>query len=84
MTSVPRGDFAITKGEGKLSLYRWNTTIAKHYFCSVCGIYTHHQRRSKPAEYAINVACLEGSDPTLGNIVGVLDGKSNTIVKSVE
>jgi hypothetical protein len=49
----------VTKGQDKLSLYQWNTRTARHYFCSVCGIYTHHQRRS----LASIVACIEGVDP---------------------
>lgn len=52
-----------TKGEDKLTLYQFNTKTAKHYFCSVCGIYTHHQRRSNPDQYGINVACLDGVSP---------------------
>ena len=72
--SVPLSGIRVVKGEEKLSLYQFNTHTAKHYFCSVCGIYTHHQRRSNPNEYAVNVACLEGVDPyTLGE-VEVLDG----------
>ncbi len=46
-----------------LRLYQFNTRTAKHYFCSVCGIYTHHQRRMNPNEYGFNVGCLEGVDP---------------------
>ncbi|NBU89174.1 MAG: GFA family protein, partial [Betaproteobacteria bacterium] len=38
----------------KLRLYQFNTKIAKHYFCSNCGIYTHHQRRSFPDQYGYN------------------------------
>ncbi len=52
-----------TKGEDTLTLYQFNTKTAKHYFCSVCGIYTHHQRRSNPNEFGVNVACLEGVSP---------------------
>lgn len=52
-----------TKGEDTLTLYQFNTNTAKHYFCSVCGIYTHHQRRSNPNEFGVNVACLEGISP---------------------
>lgn len=51
------------KGEDVLTLYQFNTKTAKHYFCSVCGIYTHHQRRSNPTQFGINVACLEGISP---------------------
>ena len=51
------------KGEELLTLYEFNTKTAKHYFCSMCGIYTHHQRRSNPNQFGINVACLEGISP---------------------
>jgi hypothetical protein len=64
----------IIKGEDKLTLYQFNTKTAKHYFCSICGIYTHHQRRSNPNQYGFNIACLEGINPyELGN-VPILDG----------
>ncbi len=63
MASVPLGALKITEGEQFLSLYQFNTMTAKHYFCSVCGIYTYHQMRSNPNQYGFNVACLEGFDP---------------------
>lgn len=57
------------KGADNLSLYQWGTGTAKHYFCKTCGIYTHHQRRSNPTQYGINIACLEGVDPSdLGDV----------------
>ena len=67
--SAPLDGLRITKGADKLTLYQWNTRTAKHWFCSVCGIYTHHQRRSNPNQYGVNVACLEGVNPRdLGNV----------------
>jgi hypothetical protein len=60
VASVTLDRLKIIKGEDKLSLYQFNTKTAKHYFCSVCGIYTHHQRRSDPREFGFNVGCLEG------------------------
>ena len=63
-----------TKGEDKLTLYQFNTKTAKHYFCSVCGIYTHHQRRSDPRQFGVNVACLEGISPFDFAEVVVFDG----------
>ena len=53
----------VTKGEEFLSLYQFNTKTAKHYFCSICGIYTHHQRRSNPNEFGFNIGCLDGVNP---------------------
>ncbi|WP_210319080.1 GFA family protein [Devosia faecipullorum] len=57
------GAFDILTGAGKLSVYSFNTMTAKHYFCSSCGIYTHHQRRSNPGQLGVNVACLKGVSP---------------------
>ena len=69
VASVPLSGINITQGEEILSLYQFNTKTAKHYFCSNCGIYTHHQRRSNPEQYGFNVACLEGVNPfELGEI----------------
>ena len=56
-------DLKITAGAEALTLYQFNTNTAKHYFCSKCGIYTHHQRRSNPSQYGVNAACLSGVSP---------------------
>lgn len=72
--AVPLEGLRILKGADKLSLYQFNTMTAKHYFCSVCGIYTHHQRRSNPQEFGYNVACLEGVNPYELGEVPVTDG----------
>lgn len=80
MHSVPLESFTIVRGEDKLSLYQWNTKIAKHYFCSNCGIYTHHQRRSNPNEYGFNVACLKGVNPYELGDIPVGDGMSMSLV----
>lgn len=64
----------IEQGEHALSAYQFNTNTAKHFFCSTCGIYTFHQRRSNPNQYGVNVACLEGLSPFDFEDVPVLDG----------
>lgn len=69
VTSVPLAAFRLVHGEKNLTLYQFNTKTAEHYFCSTCGIYTHHKRRSNPNQYAVNVACIEGVNPfELGDI----------------
>lgn len=69
VASVALSGIRIVKGHDVLTLYQFNTMTAKHYFCSVCGIYTHHQRRSNPEQYGYNVGCLEGVNPfELGDV----------------
>ena len=74
VASVPLSGIKILKGSEVLKLYQFNTKTAKHYFCSVCGIYTHHQRRSDPKEFGFNVGCLEGINPYELTDVPVNDG----------
>lgn len=73
VTSTP-GAFRITQGEDKLATYRFNTKSAEHHFCTVCGIYTHHKRRSNPHQLGVNVACLNGISPFDFHEVVVFDG----------
>lgn len=77
VASVPLAGLKVVKGENKLKLYQFDTREAEHYFCSVCGIYTHHKRRSNPNQYGINVACLEGVDPSLLDGIKTYDGAGN-------
>lgn len=63
VASVALDGIRIVEGANVLRLYQFNTKTAKHYFCSLCGIYTHHQRRSNPNEYGFNIGCLEGVNP---------------------
>jgi hypothetical protein len=73
VTSTPE-QFRITRGEDKLATYRFNTGVAEHHFCTVCGIYTHHKRRSNPNELGVNAACLEDVSPFDFREVPVMDG----------
>jgi hypothetical protein len=73
VTSTPDA-FRITQGEDKLATYRFNTESAAHHFCTVCGIYTHHKRRSSPNQLGVNVACLEGVSPFDFRELIVFDG----------
>ena len=59
MYMVKNEEFTIIKGLEKLSLYQFHTKVAKHYFCSVCGIYTHHNPRSNPLMTGFNLGCLD-------------------------
>jgi hypothetical protein len=66
--------FSILEGQAALTSYRFNTRAAQHFFCSRCGIYTHHKRRSDPTRFGVNVACLDGISPFDFKNVPVVDG----------
>lgn len=72
--SAKLDDLTIVAGQETLTAYQFGTMSAKHYFCSKCGIYTHHQRRTNPNEYGVNVACLAGVSPFDFDEVAVNDG----------
>ena len=78
MTRVPEDRFRLLAGEEFLSLYQFNTKVAKHYFCKVCGIYPFHRPRVAPHLYGVNVGCLEGVDP-LSLKVGLNDGAAYSV-----
>jgi hypothetical protein len=76
VASVLVDELEVVKGADRLSLYTWGTGSARHYFCSVCGIYTHHRRRSMPSEYGVNIANFPNVDVRDFMDVAYLDGRS--------
>lgn len=74
VVSVRLEDIAVLAGADNLALYQFNTRTAKHWFCRTCGIYTHHQRRSDPTLFGVNVACLKGVSPFDFAEMPVVDG----------
>ena len=63
MSMVKNDDFKIVKGKDILKLYQFHSKVAKHYFCSECGIYTHHHPRINPAMTGFNVGCIDEIEP---------------------
>lgn len=64
----------VLQGAEDLTLYQWGTGTARHYFCRVCGIYTHHRRRTRPDECGINIGCIHGVNPADFEPVETTDG----------
>jgi len=56
---VPKSRFTLTRGSEFLSTYTFNTGVAKHRFCNICGIKSFYVPRSNPDGYSINVRCLD-------------------------
>lgn len=83
MGAVPLEGLRILQGQDVLSTYRFNTRTAEHFFCSRCGIYTHHRRRSKPNQYGFNIGCLDGVEPTAIAGVPTNDGVNHPADRSI-
>ena len=80
MVRVPETNLTIISGGENLTLYQWNMKIAKHYFCSKCGVYVFHKKRAAPHHYGVNVHCLQNID-TLAARTRATDGKDMTVNK---
>ena len=81
MSMVKNEDFKIIKGQNKLSLYQFHTKVAKHYFCSICGVYTHHNPRSNPSMTGFNLGCLDSIDTFELSDVKINDGLNHPLDK---
>ncbi len=56
---VPLSKFKLISGEDALSTYTFNTGVAKHTFCKVCGVKPFYTPRSNPDGIDINIHCLD-------------------------
>ena len=81
MSIVKNEDFKIVKGKSKLTLYQFYTNVAKHYFCSKCGIYTHNHPRINPSMTAFNVGCIDKIDTFKLKDINISDGQNHPLDK---
>ncbi len=51
---IPHDNFNLLKGKNKIISYKFNTNLANHYFCKLCGIKSFYQPRSHKTSYSIN------------------------------
>ena len=56
---VPITRFRLVSGADALADYTFNTGIARHRFCAVCGIKSFYVPRSNPDGIDVNVRCLD-------------------------
>jgi hypothetical protein len=57
---VARDRFTVLRGAEALTTYRFNTGVAQHTFCKICGIHPFYVPRSHPDCIDVNVRCLDG------------------------
>ena len=74
----------ITSGEKNLTSYKWNTKIAEHFFCKICGINTHHKRRSDPNQYGYNIGCIEGFEMSWIEDTPFVDNTKMSLVNNIK
>jgi hypothetical protein len=56
---VPRSKFKLLSGADSLTTYTFNTGVAKHTFCKVCGVKPFYTPRSNPDGIDVSVRCLD-------------------------
>jgi hypothetical protein len=72
---VPENRFRLVNGEAQLTAYTFNTGVAKHLFCSVCGIKSFYRPRSNPEGWSVNARCLDDPD-SLDIRIEAFDGRN--------
>ena len=76
MAKIKLENLKVIKGGDKLSLYKFGKKQhAEHFFCSICGIYTHHRSYTNPKNYEFNVACIDNVDTFEYKEIPVFDGE---------
>jgi len=75
MGKIKLKNLKIIKGAYKLKIYKFGKNKAEHFFCSICGIYTHHKSYTNPENYEFNVACLDNVDAFKFKDIPVFDGE---------
>lgn len=56
---VPKSRFRLLAGEESITTYTFNTGVAQHFFCKVCGIKSFYVPRSDPGGISVNARCLD-------------------------
>ncbi|KFN42260.1 GFA family protein [Arenimonas oryziterrae] len=72
---VPAAQFRLLSGQEYLVEYTFNTGVAKHRFCRVCGIKSFYIPRSNPDGVDVNARCLD-EDVTSAITVEPFDGRN--------
>ena len=72
---TPESRFRLTAGAETITTYSFNTGVAKHTFCMVCGVKSFYRPRSNPDGWSVNARCLDDPD-SLDIRVEPFDGRN--------
>jgi hypothetical protein len=73
---VPESRFRLTAGDEAITTYTFNTGVAKHTFCSVCGVKAFYRPRSNPDGWSVNGRCLDAAGSPEIVLVEPFDGRN--------
>lgn len=57
---VPRERFRLLQGAEAIRTYTFNTGVARHTFCRICGVKSFYTPRSHPDGISANLRCFDG------------------------
>ncbi|HET9161426.1 MAG TPA: GFA family protein [Caulobacteraceae bacterium] len=72
---VPESRFRLLEGAEAITTYTFNTGVAKHTFCQVCGIKSFYRPRSNPDGWSVNARCLDDWG-SIGLAIEPFDGQN--------
>ena len=76
--AVEDAHFRLLTGADDLSLYRFGSEEASHWFCRHCGIHAFGRPRNDPSRYTVNARCLDDVDTIMARAEAHrFDGKNH-------
>ncbi|XP_051552574.1 centromere protein V [Myxocyprinus asiaticus] len=63
---VPKSQFTLLQGSDNITTYTFNTHMAKHTFCKICGVQSFYTPRSNPDGFGVAPHCLDPG--TVGSV----------------
>ncbi len=71
---LPLANFKLLAGSESMTTYSFNTHVAKHTFCKICGVKPFYTPRSNPDGIDININCLDTKPKSV--TVNAFDGQN--------
>lgn len=59
---TPESRFRLLTGAEAITTYTFNTGVAKHTFCKVCGVKSFYRPRSNPDGWSLNARCFDEAE----------------------
>jgi hypothetical protein len=81
---VPAEDFELIQGQDALNCYSFNTGVAKHLFCTACGISPYYIPRSHPDGFDVNLRCIDELELDSVRVTPFLGSKWEENIGSIE